>query len=83
MPIPKKPCEASHSSSGLHFLPDRDGTNIHVFEEILMKQYPAQGHCFFSLRQFLPETWVGFESEKQVNGPAGFASLRFVVKVGI
>jgi len=30
----------------LHFWPDFVGTNIQIFEKILVKQHPAQGHCF-------------------------------------
>jgi hypothetical protein len=51
MPTRQKPGEVSHSIYALHFLPDFVGTNIQVFEKLLGKQYPAQGHCFLSLRQ--------------------------------
>jgi hypothetical protein len=73
MPIRTKPCEVSHSTSGPHFQPDFDGTNIQVFEKILVKQYPAEGHCFLSLRQFSPETWARLELENYAGGLDGFA----------
>jgi hypothetical protein len=58
MPIAQKPCEASRGFAGWNFLTDFDGTNSQVFEKAIVKQYPAQGNCFLSLRQFFPETWA-------------------------
>jgi hypothetical protein len=49
MPLGQQPCEVSHRFTGRHFQPNFDGTDNQVFEKILVKQYPAQGHCFLSL----------------------------------
>jgi hypothetical protein len=51
MPLGQQPCDVSRSFSRRHFQPNFDGTDNQVFEKILVKQYPLQGHCFLSLRQ--------------------------------
>jgi hypothetical protein len=64
MSLGQKPCEVSHRFTGRYFQPNFDGTDNQVFEKLLVKQYPAQGHCFLSLRQ-LSDLPGGFENQLQ------------------
>ncbi|MGE0465280.1 MAG: hypothetical protein AB7P44_02395 [Steroidobacteraceae bacterium] len=68
MPLGQDSIAISCHFSGRLFSADPDGMNIQSLEKTIVKQQPAQGYCFLSLRQSLELLSVIFSLEqKQVS----------------